>query len=73
MSSTNVLGHSEIEDTQGNIPRLHEWRFNLSTGQVQEKLLCEIPSEFPRLNEKYLGRFARYGYSAKAGQSQTSV
>jgi carotenoid cleavage dioxygenase len=66
MNSTNVL----IEDptpveTEGEQARLYQWRFNLSTGQVREEALDERISDFPRVNEQYLGRVTRYGYTAK--------
>jgi carotenoid cleavage dioxygenase len=66
MESTNALGITkENSDNSGNIPYLYEWRFNLQTGVVQEKALGEIACEFPRINEKYLGRKNRYGYAGK--------
>lgn len=69
MSSTNVLGMAEIEDSQADIPQLYQWRFNLRTGKVKEQLLEEISSEFPQMNQQYLGRKARYGYTAKMAKS----
>ncbi len=69
MSSTSVLGMFKIDDPTGDIPQLYEWRFNLQTGQSSEKILCQIPSEFPRINEQYLGRKMRYGYTSKIANS----
>ncbi|MBW4645652.1 MAG: carotenoid oxygenase family protein [Goleter apudmare HA4340-LM2] len=67
MSSTNVLA---IDDTQpdpdANIPRLHQWRFNLKTGKVSEQRLDDVAGEFPRINENFLGQKTRYGYIGKA-------
>lgn len=66
MSSTNVLiAHESLRDPDGDIPRLHQWRFNLSTGEVREERLDDVPSEFPRVNEQFLGRKTQYGYTAK--------
>jgi carotenoid cleavage dioxygenase-like enzyme len=66
MNSTNVLVSNDTErDSDGDIPRLHRWRFNLSTGSVREERLDDVPSEFPRVNENLLGRKTRYGYSGK--------
>ncbi len=45
--------------------RLHEWRFNLTTGQVSEKPLDDALTDFPRIHEGRLGYKARYGYSAR--------
>ncbi|MBW4450789.1 MAG: carotenoid oxygenase family protein [Spirirestis rafaelensis WJT71-NPBG6] len=70
MSSTTVLAlpQDTHADPQGNIPRLHQWRFNLNTGKVREEMLDDIPAEFPRVNENFLGRQTRYGYAGKMGQ-----
>ncbi|BAZ04759.1 carotenoid oxygenase family protein [Calothrix sp. NIES-3974] len=63
MSSTSVLGESS--DPQGDIPRLHRWRFHLPSGTTQEEPLDDHVSEFPRINENWLGRPNRYGYTSK--------
>ncbi len=69
MSSTNVLITKDTQpDPDGDIPRLHQWRFNLSTGKVREEMLNDIPAEFPRVNENFLGRQTRYGYAGKMAQ-----
>ncbi|MEM8778815.1 MAG: carotenoid oxygenase family protein, partial [Cyanobacteria bacterium P01_G01_bin.49] len=69
MNGTTVLGEAPDQAKDSDIPRLSEWRFHLKTGQTQEKHLCEIPSEFPRINEQYLGQKTRYGYSGKMADS----
>ncbi len=70
MNGTTVLENlTNTTDQDSNIPRLYQWRFNLETGQVKEQLLCDIPSEFPRINEQELGRKTRYGYSGKMSDS----
>lgn len=70
MNSTNVL---VIDDTQrnpdGDIPLLHQWRFNLKTGKVREERLDDVSGEFPRVNENLLGQKTRYGYIAQWGDS----
>lgn len=72
MQGTTVLDASGTsQDSNSNIPLLHRWRFNVKTGAVVEEPLDDIPSEFPRINEQYLGRPTRYGYTAKA--APTSV
>ncbi|MDJ0714798.1 MAG: carotenoid oxygenase family protein [Prochloraceae cyanobacterium] len=74
MSSTNVLMTSEIlEDPDANIPRLYQWRFNLTTGTVKEEMLNEVPSEFPRTNEQLLGRKTQYGYGGKMAPTTTPL
>jgi len=69
MNSTNVfVTDNEQRDAQGDIPRLHRWRFNLKDGSVSEEILDDIPSEFPRVNDRFLGKLTRYGYTGKMGQ-----
>ncbi|MEA5619181.1 carotenoid oxygenase family protein [Cronbergia sp. UHCC 0137] len=67
MSSTSVLAGSDVPDA--DIPRLHRWRFNLSTGAIQEEMLDQTPGEFPRVNENLLGRKTQYGYVGKMANS----
>jgi carotenoid cleavage dioxygenase len=45
------------------MPRLHEWRFNLTSGAVKERYLDDDPSEFPRIRQSVQGHPMRYGYS----------
>lgn len=65
MSSTTVLESKSSTDPTADIPLLHRWRFNLSTGAVTEEMLDNVPAEFPRINENLLGRKTQYGYAAK--------
>ena len=46
-------------------PRLHRWTLNLTTGSVQEETLDDTFIEFSRMDNRYLGRRCRYGYSGK--------
>ncbi|MBD2438356.1 carotenoid oxygenase family protein [Nostoc sp. FACHB-110] len=71
MSSTSLLSVSDLNDPDANIPRLHQWRFNLTTGSVSESKLDDMAGEFPRVNENFLGRQTRYGYVNKS--ADTSV
>ncbi|MBW4624231.1 MAG: carotenoid oxygenase family protein [Brasilonema octagenarum HA4186-MV1] len=75
MNSTTVLDVPQDThvDSQGDIPRLHRWRFNLKTGKVSEEMLDDVPSEFPRVNENFLGQKTRYGYTAKMAKSSMPV
>ncbi|WP_042341815.1 carotenoid oxygenase family protein [Calothrix sp. PCC 7507] len=67
MSSTSVLvAENTLQDPDGDIPRLHQWRFNLKTGTVHEERLDDVPGEFPRVNDNFLGQKTRYGYIAKS-------
>ncbi|KYC40292.1 9-cis-epoxycarotenoid dioxygenase [Scytonema hofmannii PCC 7110] len=70
MSSSTVLGSDDAQsDPEANIPRLHQWRFNLSIGNVNEEMLDDVASDFPRINENLLGQKTRYGYTGKIAQS----
>ncbi|GAX40064.1 carotenoid oxygenase [Tolypothrix sp. NIES-4075] len=67
MNSTTIFGSPQDThaDPQANITRLYQWRFNLITGAVCEEMLDDVPTEFPRVNENFLGRQTRYGYASK--------
>ncbi|GET38634.1 carotenoid oxygenase family protein [Microseira wollei] len=70
MQGTSILGATAaVEDSTSDIPLLHRWRFNLRTGAVVEASLDDIPGEFPRVNEQYLGRTTRYGYTGRMAKS----
>ena len=47
-------------------PMPWRWVLNLETGQVTDEQTDDLPGEFPRINEKYLGRKTRYGYECPA-------
>ena len=52
------------------MPHLYQWRMNLKTGKVTEKMLdSDWGSEFPRINENYIGRRNRYSYNARIGNT----
>jgi carotenoid cleavage dioxygenase-like enzyme len=46
-------------------PRLHRWRFNLRTGNLTEERLDDRPTEFPRMNDGWLGTPSRYSYNGR--------
>mmetsp|Transcript_134576 Transcript_134576/g.339979 ORF Transcript_134576/g.339979 Transcript_134576/m.339979 type:complete len:592 (+) Transcript_134576:31-1806(+) len=51
------LQHAHLE-------RLTEWRISPRTKRVQERVLSEVPCDFPRINERFVGRPFRFGYAA---------
>jgi carotenoid cleavage dioxygenase-like enzyme len=70
MKSTNVLmSEDTASNSEDNIPKLYRWHFNLHTETVREEMLDDVPSEFPRVNEKFLGRQTRYGYLGRMARS----
>ena len=42
--------------------QLHEWRFDLKTGQTHERVLNELNLEFPTINNHYVGVKNRFAY-----------
>ena len=45
--------------------RLHRYRLNLATGEAKEMPLDDVRSDFPRVNERLVGRKARFGYASR--------
>jgi len=44
--------------------RLVEWRIDPKTRSVKERTLSSVAFDFPRVNDRFLGRPFRYGYGA---------
>ena len=45
--------------------RMHEWRFNLKTGELKERELDSTFVDFPQVPSALVGRPYRYGYSVR--------
>lgn len=43
-------------------PFLYEFRFNLGTGEAKQKQVDDYPTEFPRINDNYLGVKNQWSY-----------
>jgi len=54
-------------------PFLYEWRLNITSGEVIERKLCDLPAEFPRIHPQLMGQPTRYGYSALLTPSSSGV
>lgn len=54
----------EKEKCDAELRQLWEYRLNLKTGETKERMLGEFHTEFPRINEYYVGRKNRYVYTA---------
>jgi carotenoid cleavage dioxygenase len=50
-----------------NVARLHRWTIDLARGTVRSTPLDDGDGEFPRVDERLLGRKHRYGYMAVTG------
>lgn len=52
-------------------PFFWEWRFNLGTGAVRSRQLDDVAGEFPRMNDRFLGRPHRYSFMPRIAPSPT--
>ena len=68
VNSVNIFATEDVASDADNIPRLHRWRFNMKDGSVREERLDDAASDFPRVNDNFLGQPTRYGYAGKMGQ-----
>ncbi len=57
---------AEGADVRDQLGQLHEWRFNMSTGEVASKAIDrEFYCDFPRIHDDLVGRKNRYTYAAR--------
>ena len=61
MFATDMHGPNE------GLPSLDRWTVDLSAGKVLEERLDDHGQEFPRVDERLVGRRHRYGYAVAAG------
>jgi len=63
----DVVRHASVFNSGSAIvpeaPSLDRWTVDLTTGQVTEERLDETAQEFPRVDERSIGRQHRYGYA----------
>ena len=52
-------------------PLLHRYRFDLENGNASIEQLDDVASEFPRMNEDYLGAQSRYSYNPRLANQPT--
>jgi carotenoid cleavage dioxygenase-like enzyme len=45
-------------------PVMYRWRINMTTGAVREEQLDDVACDFPRVNDHFVGKKMRYGYTA---------
>jgi carotenoid cleavage dioxygenase len=50
-----------------NVARLHRWKIDLNNGSFRSTPLDDGDGEFPRIDERLLGRKHRFGYMAMTG------
>ena len=49
-------------------PTLHRWTIDLAAGTVADEQLDDRPGDFPRIDDRFAGLPARYGYVAATGR-----
>jgi carotenoid cleavage dioxygenase len=55
---------TELHGPNDGIPCLWRWTFDRTTGRVHEEQLDDRPIEFPRVDERLVGRRHRYSWAA---------
>jgi len=61
---TSILAETDVPlDVER--ARMHRYRLNRTTGAVTEGRVSDIPLEFSRVNEGYVGVKTRYGYASR--------
>jgi carotenoid cleavage dioxygenase len=56
-----------------NQARLHRWRIDFASGRVASTPLDDVGAEFPRVDDRRLGRRHRYGWVAARGPEQAEA
>ncbi len=59
-NENNRLGEIDLETL-----KLYRWRLNLKTGSVNEEVIDSVPNEFPRIDDRLMGRKMRYVYASR--------
>jgi carotenoid cleavage dioxygenase-like enzyme len=54
-------------------PALHRWRLDLRTGKVSEERLDDALAEFPRMDNRLLGRKSRFSYHGSIAPAPTML
>ncbi|MEZ5341409.1 MAG: carotenoid oxygenase family protein [Acidimicrobiales bacterium] len=55
----------------GGKPSLVRWVIDPATGSVTESVLSDVPQEFPRVDERVVGKKHRYGYGVYSSKEST--
>ena len=65
----DVISHERVFDEESrlapdeSLPSLWRWTIDLNTGTVKETQLDDVACEFPRVDERLVGRRHRYGFA----------
>lgn len=60
-----LVAARERQTASSSKNHLHRWRFDLLTGNVHHDALDDVDADFPRINERLVGRANRFGYTAR--------
>ena len=73
----DVVRHASVFDSGPRIvpetPSLDRWTVDLGAGKVSEERLDDTPQEFPRVDERLVGRRHRYGYAVGYSDGATGT
>lgn len=70
---SEFFGYSDTNHNIFNDAHLTEWKFDLKSGKVTEKILIkEFPCEFPTINPNYVGQKNQFVYLAEKVESKFS-
>lgn len=61
-SDSVVITGTRIVDA--GLPRMHEWRIDLSTGRIAERPIDDADSDYPRIADDRVGLENRFSYTA---------
>ncbi len=65
-SNRGGIENTDGVDVREQLGQLHEWRFNLQTGEVASRAIDrEYHCDFPRINDNLVGYKNRYTYAAR--------
>jgi carotenoid cleavage dioxygenase-like enzyme len=67
-NQTDVIGAGSDAEEEPDMPKLHQWRMNMKTGEATERCMDDTyGSEFPRINDNFIGRRNQFAYNARIG------
>lgn len=71
--TTTVTADDFSEIYNDSKPVMYRWTFDLETGTVREEPLDDMLAEFPRVNDRLIGRATRYGYAINGDHNSSKL
>jgi carotenoid cleavage dioxygenase-like enzyme len=62
------VGARDVHGPNDGVPRVERWTIDPSTGRVDQQVVSTRYCEFPRVDERLLGRHTRIGYASMIGK-----